>query len=188
MRGITISERSGPPHLPHRPRGVPELVEALDACREGRGHGSERGDQELPGDLGGVDVPRTLDVVDAVLDLLSVPRQVGARRGDSHHQLRHGEHRSRTGARRATDRPAGLRPAGLARCGVDPPSSRGHAALQPMGSLRRRRTRGLGPRRRTDRSTRGRSTSPPASRNWQAMGVDGIITNVPRSARQALSG
>ena len=54
-----------------RPRGVLTLEEALDACREARPMGVNVEIKNLPDDLGGPEVPHSLEVVDMVVDLLA---------------------------------------------------------------------------------------------------------------------
>lgn len=65
-----------------RPEGVLDLSEALDACAEERNaRGAYMGVnveiKNSPGDLGGDEVPRSLEVVDAVLDLLVARKRSG---------------------------------------------------------------------------------------------------------------
>lgn len=65
-----------------RPEGVLDLSAALDACAEERNvRGASMGVnveiKNSPGDLGGDEVPRSLEVVDAVLDLLVARKRSG---------------------------------------------------------------------------------------------------------------
>ena len=62
---------------PERPASVPDLATSLDACLDAGASGVNVELKNLPDDLGGDDVPWSLDPADALLDLLSSREAAG---------------------------------------------------------------------------------------------------------------
>ncbi|MGI9577604.1 MAG: glycerophosphodiester phosphodiesterase [Microthrixaceae bacterium] len=169
-----------------RPESVPDLETALDACLVSAGMGVNVEIKNLPDDLGGDDVPWSLEVVDATCDLLESRRAAGV----GQQILLTSFDRDSLDRVRTLDGP----PSG--QLVFDVPAwpevfescvERGHVAVNPWDPfvdeafVEAAHSAGLEVNVWTvDEYQRVRDLA--------AMGVDGIITNVPAAARKALLG
>lgn len=173
-------------HTPsgERPRGVPLLVEALDACV---GMGVNVEIKNTPGDLGGDDVPHDVVVAEAVLEALSARRGTGE---DQEVLVSSFDEVTLTRVRgEDPDVPTGLLVFDLATDAAAPEraAAAGDAAIHPWDPF-------------VDAALVGRCTElglavnvwtvddPERIRQLADLGVAGIITNRPAEARAVLEG
>lgn len=168
-----------------RPEGVPDLETALDACLRTPGMGVNVEIKNTPGDLGGDDVPWSLDVVDATCGLIGARAAAGV---DQDVLITSFDSRTLDRVRQIGGPPTGQLvfdvtawPDLFESC-----VERWHVAVNPWDPfvdvqfVEGAHSAGLSVNVWTvDEYDRVRDLA--------AMGVDGIITNVPAAARAALA-